>query len=107
MVRQIIKPMLTLQTYKNLNWSHQAIYTLLRSATNIFIIQMLGEFYDSKSNMLENEENIIGNIQGNTTEERPFKIVKWFIHNEASTSPIRLTSFNLDVSSKIKEREKC
>ena len=65
--------MFTIPTYKNLNWSHQAIYTLLRSATNIFLMQTLGEFYDLKSTMLEKEENIIDNIHGNSTEERTYQ----------------------------------
>ena len=65
-------------------------------------MQTLGEFYDLKSNMLEKEENIISNTDGKSTEERTFKIVKWFVHNEASISPIRLTSFNPDVSANIK-----
>ena len=38
-VCQIFKPLLTLQRYKNFNWSHQAIFTLLRSATKNFLVQ--------------------------------------------------------------------
>ena len=41
-VCQILKPLLTLQRYKNLNCSHQAIFTLLKSATNIFLMETLG-----------------------------------------------------------------
>ena len=55
-VCQIFKPMLKSQAYKKLNWSHQAIFNLLRSAANIFLMQALGEFHELKSNMLENEE---------------------------------------------------
>ena len=51
---------LVLQTYKSLNWSHQAVFTFLRSATNIFLIQIIGEFHELKSNMLEKEESVIG-----------------------------------------------
>ena len=61
--------MLTLQTYKNLNWSHQAICTLLRSDINIFLIQSLGKILKLKSNMLEKEESMIGGIRGYTPED--------------------------------------
>ena len=59
---QIFKPMLKSHKFKKLNWSHQAIFNLLRSATNIFLMQTLVEYHELKSNMLENEEYIIGNI---------------------------------------------
>ena len=39
LVCQVFKPMLKSQKFKNLNWSHQAIFNLLRSATNIFLMQ--------------------------------------------------------------------
>ena len=76
-VCQIFKPLVTLPTHKNLNWSYQAIFKLLR------------EFHDLKSTMLAKEESIIGDIKGDLSEERTFKILKWFIHNEASSSPKR------------------
>ena len=65
-VCQIIKPLIKL----NLSWNHQAIFTLIRSASNIFLMQLLGEFYDLKSKLLESEENIINDIQGKTIEEK-------------------------------------
>ena len=65
-VCQIIKPLIKL----NLSWNHQAIFTLIRSASNIFLMQLLGEFYDLKSKLLESEERIINDIQGKTIEEK-------------------------------------
>ena len=59
-VCQVFKPMLKMQKYKELKWSHQAIFNLLRSAANIFL---MGEFHELKSNMLENEEYIMSNIK--------------------------------------------
>ena len=56
-VRQTIKPLIKL----NLSWNHQAIFTLIRSASNNFLVQLLGEFYDLKSKLLQREENIINN----------------------------------------------
>ena len=58
-VCQVIKR--TLKSQK-LNWSHQAIFNFLRSATNIFLMQTLGEFHKLKSDMLEKEEHIVRNI---------------------------------------------
>ena len=45
-VCQVLKPMLMLEKYRDLNWSHQAILTLLKSTTNIFLIQSLGEYHE-------------------------------------------------------------
>ena len=88
---------MTLQKYKKFNWSHQAIFTLIRGASNIFLMQMLGEFYDLKSKLLESEENIIREIEGNTTEEKTFNIIKWFMHIDVSTKPNSQTSLDLNV----------
>ena len=52
-VCQVFKPMLKLQSYEKLKWSHQAIFALLRRAANIFLMQMQGEFLELKSNLLE------------------------------------------------------
>ena len=60
-------------------------------------MQLLGEFYDLKSKLLESEENIICEIEGSTSEGKTFNIMKWFMHNNASISPRRLTSFDSDV----------
>ena len=90
--------MLTLQSYKNLNWSHQAIFTLLRSAANIFLMQTLGEVHELKSNMLEKEESIIDGNKGNASEKKMFKILEWFMHHEVSTSPIQSISFSPNIS---------
>ena len=97
LVRQIIKPLLTLKKCKKFNWSHQAMFTFIRSASNIFLMQLLGEFYDLKSKLLESEENIIREIEGNTTEEKTFNIIKWFMHINVSTKPNSQTSLDLNV----------
>jgi hypothetical protein len=96
-VCQIIKPLLTLKKCKKFNWSHQAMFTFIRSASNIFRMQLLGEFYDLKSKLLESEENIIREIEGNTTEEKTFNIIKWFMHIDVSTKPNSQTSLDLNV----------
>ena len=51
-VCQIIKPLLK----QKFSWNHQAIFTLIRNASNIFFMQLLGEFYDLKSKLLESKE---------------------------------------------------
>ena len=61
-VCQVFKPLLKSQKFKNFKWSHQAIFNLLRSATNIFLMQTLGEYHEWKSDLLDNEEYIIANI---------------------------------------------
>ena len=59
----IFKPMFRTRKYNELNWSHQAVFNLLRSATNIFLIKTLEEFHELKSNMLDTEEYIVANIK--------------------------------------------
>ena len=54
-------------------------------------MQLLGEFYDLKSKLLESEENIINNIEGKTIEEKTSNIIKWFMHNEVSDKPKNVT----------------
>ena len=49
-VCQIIKPWVSMEKGEKFSWNHQAIFTLIRSAANIFLVQLLGEFYDMKSN---------------------------------------------------------
>ena len=56
-VCQVFKPMLTLRIYKKLKWNHHAIFTLLRSAANIFLMPTLGEFHELTSDMLEKEDH--------------------------------------------------
>ena len=82
-----------MQKYKELNWSHQAIFNLLRSAANMFLIETLGEFHELKSNMLENEEYIISNIQEDDPEKKKIKIIRWFMINEVSTDPLHPSNF--------------
>ena len=67
-------------------------FNLLRSAANIFLMQTLGEFYEFKSNMLENEENIVGNINEDNPDKKTSKIIRWFMFNEVSPSPLRPSS---------------
>ena len=80
---QIIKPLII----HNFPWNHAAIYTLIRSASNIFLMKLLSEFYDLKSKLLENEEQIVKNMQGNSIEEKTVNIIDWFIHNEVKEKP--------------------
>ena len=74
-VCQIIKPLIK----PEIPYTHQAIFTLIRSASNIFLMELLGEFYDLKSNLLESEEKIINDIQGKTIEEKTSNIIKWLM----------------------------
>ena len=95
-VCQIIKPLLQ---YKEFSWTHQAIFTLIRSASNIFLMKLLGEFYDLKSKLLESEENIIKYIEGRSIEEKTINIINWFIFNDVSNEPktsILFDSRNVD-----------
>ena len=82
-VCQIIKPLII----QNLPWNHPAIFTLIRSASNIFLMKLFSEFYDLKSKLLENEEQIIKDMQGNSIEEKTVNIIDWFIHNEVKEKP--------------------
>ena len=61
---------------KKLKWSHQAIFTFLRSAANIVLMQMLGEFNELRANILEKEESIVGCIKEHTAEEKICKIIR-------------------------------
>jgi len=65
--------MLKMRQYKELKWSYQEIFTLLRSAGNIFLIEALGELHELKKNMLENEEYIISNIEERILKRRKGK----------------------------------
>jgi len=60
---------------------------LLKSASNIFLWQLLGEFYDLKSKLFESKDNIVNDIQGKTIEEKPASIIKWFMHNTVADKP--------------------
>ena len=82
-VCQIIKPLII----HNFPWNHPAIFTLIRSASNIFLMKLLPEFYDLKSKLLENEEKIINDIQGYSIEEKILNIINWFVHNEVKDKP--------------------
>ena len=70
LVCQVFKPMLKSRRFRNFNWSHQAIFNLLRSATNIFLMQTLVKYHELKSNMLINEEYILANIKENNPAKK-------------------------------------
>ena len=61
-----IKPLIK----QDIPWTHQAIFTLSRSAANIFLMKLLGEYYDLKSNLLESEEKIVNDIKGKMIEKK-------------------------------------
>jgi len=82
-VCQIIKPVLQ---QKEFSWTHQAIFTLLRSATNIFLMKLLEEFHELKANFLIKEENIIKEIRGVTIEEKATNILNLFMFNDMSNT---------------------
>ena len=76
-----------MKKYKKLSWNHQAIFTLIGSDVNIFLMQLLGEFHDLKSKLLENEEEVVNEIEGRTIEGKTTNIIKWFMHNDVSDKP--------------------
>jgi hypothetical protein len=82
-VCQIIKPLIVL----NFPWDHAAIFTLIRSASNIFLMKLLSEFYDLKSKLLEKEEQIVKDMHGNSIEEKTLNIIDWFIQEEVKEKP--------------------
>ena len=56
----------------------------------------IAEFQELKSQLLENEERIIKDIEGNTIEERTMNLITWFMHNDISDiseKPKSTTSF--------------
>ena len=65
-------------------------------------MQLLGQFYDLKSKLLESEENIIKNIEGRTIEEKTTNVINWFMHNEVSDKPKSSTSFDSKAEEVIK-----
>ena len=104
-VCQIIKPLLQ---QKEFSWTHQAIFTLLRSATNIFLMKLLEEFHELKANFLIKEENIIKGIRGVTIEEKATNILNLFMFNDMSNITIPSTLFesrNVEASVEVKPRK--
>ena len=75
-IKLLIKP--------DIPWTHQAIFTLIRSTANIFLMKLIGEFHDLISNLLESEENIVNDMKGKTIKEKTFNIIKWFIYRVIS-----------------------
>jgi len=57
-------------------------------------MELLGVFYDLKSQLLENEEHIIEDIEGRTIEEKTTFVINWFIHNEIPDKPKSSTYFD-------------
>ena len=92
-VCSIFKPMFRTRKYNELNWSHQAVFNLLRSAANIFLIKTLEEFHELKANMLDNEEYILANIKEKDPVKRNLKIIKWFMINELPAKPMHPSNF--------------
>ena len=78
LVCQVFKPMLKSNRFRTCNWSHQAIFNLLRSATNIFLMQTLWKYHELKSNLLDNEEFIVANVKENDPAKKEVKIIKGF-----------------------------
>ena len=68
-------------------------------------METLGEFHDLKSKLLESEESVVNDIKGDTSEEKTYKILKWFIQNEIPANPIRSTSLSPNVTRNIKGTE--
>ena len=104
-VCQIIKPLLQ---QKEFSWTHQAIFTLLRSATNIFLMKLLEEFHELKADFLTKEENIIKGIKGVRIEEKATHILNLFMFNEMSNFTISSTLFesrNVEASVEVKPRK--
>ena len=93
LVCQVFKPMLKSKRFRNFKWSHQAIFNLLRSATNIFLMRTLGKYHELKSNMLDNEEFIIANIKEKDPAKKEVTVIKWFMFNEMPTTPVHPSYF--------------
>ena len=87
-VCQIIKPLII----QNLPWNHTSVFTLIRSASNIFLMKLLSEFYDLKSKLLESEEQIVEQTQGNSIEEKTWNIIEWFMHGTVKEKPMTTPS---------------
>ena len=56
-------------------------------------MQTLGEYHALKSNMLDNEEYIVGHIKEDNPEKKENKIIEWFMFNEVSTSPFHPSNY--------------
>jgi len=65
-------------------------------------MELLGEFHDLKSQLLENEELIIKGIKGRTIEEKTMNLISWFMHNEMPDKPKSPTSFDSKAEKAVK-----
>ena len=81
------------QVLQKFKWSYQAIFNLLRSATNIFLMETLVEHHELKSNMPVNEEYIIGNIKEYNPEKKSNNIIKVFLFNKVLSSCLHPSNF--------------
>ena len=63
-------------------------------------LKLLSEFYYLKSKLLENEEQIVKDMQGNSIEEKTVNIINWFMHNVVKEKP----KSNSPASSKSKRK---
>ena len=50
-------------------------------------MKLLQEFYELKSNLLGNEDDILKNIEGSTIEETTTNIINWFMFNDVANDP--------------------
>ena len=57
-------------------------------------MQLLGEFYDLKSKLLESKENIIKDIEGRTIDEKPTNIISWLMFHDVLNESKASTPFD-------------
>ena len=96
-------------------WSHTAILMLLRSATNIVLIEILSEYHDLKKDIFQQEDVRVERMQKEdcslSTEEIAFTIQKWFILNDTTAnellllSPMQKDSIHPNASVNVEETE--
>ena len=60
----------------------------------MFLMELLGEFHDLKSQFLENEELISKGVKGRTIEEKTMNLISWFMHYEMPDKPKSTISFD-------------
>ena len=65
-------------------------------------MELLGVFYNLKSQLLENEEHIIKDIEGRTIEEKTTNVINWFMHNKMPDKPKSPTSFDSKAEKAVK-----
>jgi len=55
-------------------------------------MKLFSEFYDLKSKLLENEDQIMEQMQGNSFEEKTSSVIDWFIHGKVREKPMTTPS---------------